>query len=205
MSKGFAPILILVGIVVVALAVGGYLLYQNQVKPVPIVAPQPIAQTSTSPDETANWKTYTNTKYGYSIKYPNDWHIILPGKDGDKSINIQNYSESEITQQEQQSMSLNPDKLSVTIGVYDEKAIHSISLDNWLKTNGHYVSTIYGSPTSTEYIEVSGLKILKLLYQNSLQFYILSNGKNVFYVYYTPNNTSLINTFNQILSTFRFD
>lgn len=24
-------------------------------------------------DETANWKTYTNTKYGYELKYPSDW------------------------------------------------------------------------------------------------------------------------------------
>ena len=26
-------------------------------------------------DETANWKTYANTKYKYSIKYPPDWNI----------------------------------------------------------------------------------------------------------------------------------
>ncbi|PIS13969.1 hypothetical protein COT65_01365 [Candidatus Shapirobacteria bacterium CG09_land_8_20_14_0_10_47_13] len=26
-----------------------------------------------TPDETANWKTYTNEKYQFSIKYPSDW------------------------------------------------------------------------------------------------------------------------------------
>lgn len=36
-------------------------------------------QTSTffptpTPDPTVNWRTYTNTKYGYSIKYPPKWH-----------------------------------------------------------------------------------------------------------------------------------
>jgi hypothetical protein len=26
---------------------------------------------------TANWKTYINTKYRYSIKYPENWHIAI--------------------------------------------------------------------------------------------------------------------------------
>lgn len=30
----------------------------------------PSSATSVTADETANWKTYTNTKYGYSIKFP---------------------------------------------------------------------------------------------------------------------------------------
>ena len=30
---------------------------------------------SSSSDETANWKIYTNTKYGYEIKYPEKWGI----------------------------------------------------------------------------------------------------------------------------------
>ena len=38
--------------------------------------------------ETANWKTYTNTKYGYSIKYPQDWYAntIILTQDKDKDI-----------------------------------------------------------------------------------------------------------------------
>lgn len=31
------------------------------------------AAPSATPDSTANWKTYSNTKYNYSIKYPNNW------------------------------------------------------------------------------------------------------------------------------------
>ena len=27
------------------------------------------------PNETASWKTYTNTQYGFEIKYPKDWQI----------------------------------------------------------------------------------------------------------------------------------
>ncbi|MDO8570435.1 MAG: PsbP-related protein [Candidatus Daviesbacteria bacterium] len=78
-SKGFAPILI---IILIALAVGGYLLYQKQVKPV--ATPQPVIQPTSVPTispsatdsaETANWKTYTNSKYGFSFKYPQDYAI----------------------------------------------------------------------------------------------------------------------------------
>lgn len=34
-----------------------------------------ILKNSSTTDETADWKTYTNTVYGFSIKYPNDWKI----------------------------------------------------------------------------------------------------------------------------------
>lgn len=32
-------------------------------------------ETLTLTDPTTEWKTYTNTRYGYSIKYPNNWHV----------------------------------------------------------------------------------------------------------------------------------
>jgi len=37
-----------------------------------------------TPDETANWKTYTNEKYGFTLKYPPEWSI------DDKKLNIIN-------------------------------------------------------------------------------------------------------------------
>ncbi len=35
--------------------------------------PTASATVTTSTDEALNWKTYTNTKYSYSIKYPTNW------------------------------------------------------------------------------------------------------------------------------------
>jgi hypothetical protein len=68
MQKGFAPILI---VVLIALVVGGGAYYLGTKKSsLPTFSSSKIP--STIFDETANWKTYTNTKFGYSLKYPAD-------------------------------------------------------------------------------------------------------------------------------------
>ena len=75
-EAGLTPILI---ITLIALVVGGYLIYQNQsrakpYKPFPSAAPE----IKPSSSQTANWKTYTNTKYGYLLKYPT-WLSMTEG------------------------------------------------------------------------------------------------------------------------------
>ena len=61
--------------VVLTLGVVAFLYYQNQAlksmlaslkTPVPVASPIP----TTTADPTANWKTYTNTKVGFELKYP---------------------------------------------------------------------------------------------------------------------------------------
>lgn len=64
-QKGLAPIAI---ILIVAALIGGHFLYQNKA-----AIKSATQQTSSTTNETVNWKTYTNTKYGYSIKYPSEW------------------------------------------------------------------------------------------------------------------------------------
>lgn len=62
-QKGLAPILV---ILLLAAAVGGYFIYQKQVRPAPV---QQTVQPSPSPvDETANWKTVTGNEWLF--KYP---------------------------------------------------------------------------------------------------------------------------------------
>lgn len=71
------------GIFVLAGAVfGAYKLGQRQIQPGPKPTPTPMVVATPTPDFTANWKTYTNTKYGYSIKYPAIWSEQLKCEGG---------------------------------------------------------------------------------------------------------------------------
>lgn len=79
MQKGFAPILIIIILAMVAL--GGYLVYQKQTK-LPASSPQTAQSVS---NETENWKTYTNTKYSYEFKYPSAWSL---GETTENSLKI---------------------------------------------------------------------------------------------------------------------
>lgn len=68
-QKGFAPILIV--FVVAVLAFGGYYYFgvQKAKKSEPVQQAKTI-QVAPEVDETTSWKTYTNTKFGFSFKYP---------------------------------------------------------------------------------------------------------------------------------------
>ena len=73
-------------LVVLTLGLIVYLIFQNQklqkqvlnppVSPTvqtPSPTPKTVSSISISPNETASWKTYTNTKIGLSLMYPNNW------------------------------------------------------------------------------------------------------------------------------------
>ena len=80
-QKGFTPLVIVLIVVVVGLACGaGYYVWQknHDIKEVDSAVgvtasatPAPTASpTPTKADETVGWKTYTNSRVGYSFKYP---------------------------------------------------------------------------------------------------------------------------------------
>lgn len=110
MQRGFSLIIVLIGLVVLTgLIYGGYAYFQQQkikqidsfeecAKEYPVMESYP-AQCNTPdgrhfvqelsdeekqklvpPIDTSNWTNYTNQKYGYSIKFPDDWSIsTAPG------------------------------------------------------------------------------------------------------------------------------
>lgn len=88
-QKGFSVVLILIGIIILAAGLIGGAYYlgtiKNRLQPQnPVVTSQsPQPTVSSTPDETANWKTYTEILSDYSIKYPSTFkpsgstHVLL--------------------------------------------------------------------------------------------------------------------------------
>jgi hypothetical protein len=75
-SKNWKKWLVIGGILLVILLTGtAYVLSQQESKKTEPPAKQSVSKPTPTPDPTADWKTYTNTKYGYSIKYPENTKI----------------------------------------------------------------------------------------------------------------------------------
>ncbi len=75
-QKGFAPIIILVMIAVVAIAGAYYLGSQNSSSNNSQVVPSPNTSASAGLNSTTNTisgSVFTNSKYNYSLTIPNDW------------------------------------------------------------------------------------------------------------------------------------
>ena len=115
-QKGVAPVLIIM--LLAALVLGGYLVYQQQIKPNLVACTQEAkicpdgsavsrvgpncefaacpTSPSPTPDETvyteatqsASWKTYKNTKYNFTFKYPDAQGEVI-----EKDNPIENYPE----------------------------------------------------------------------------------------------------------------
>src|SRR3989344_6441471 len=85
MKKGFALPVVLVGIIVVVVA-GVIIYFLKKIIDLPGYPPQqplqisqatpPAQQSSPTTDETADWKTYSNTQLGIEFKYPPEYQII---------------------------------------------------------------------------------------------------------------------------------
>lgn len=87
MQKGFGIIFLLIGILVITVAGGAFYLGRQTTpkpSPNPVITsqtPQPTSALTpntpspapTTPDQTVNWKTYTNSTYKFLIKYPSNW------------------------------------------------------------------------------------------------------------------------------------
>lgn len=79
--------MVLIGIVIIMVIAGGAYFFgksqapksQNSVIISQTSQPTITSQPAPIPDETANWETYTNTKYGFSLKYPPDWYAWNSG------------------------------------------------------------------------------------------------------------------------------
>lgn len=91
-QRGFAPVLIVLAIAILVVAgYFGYKYFKSNFQIIPVSTPTPLFTPKTTPDSTANWKTYTNTVENFTFKYPVTWTIDTTEENGDaqkKNISI---------------------------------------------------------------------------------------------------------------------
>lgn len=190
------PILLMSVLIVLLLGTSAFLYYQNTNLQKQINALQVSPLASSTPNPTTNWKTYTNSKAGYEIKYPAGWFIT-----NDAISNVQ---------------SPLPEKGTVVINFYSvdgsttnlDKLLDSI-LKDFKSMGGDPAFTSYESKTSTTVAEYPALKVSGKGYGGNYLSYLIanSNTKTNAHISITFQEGDLENfqsTIDQILSTFKF-
>lgn len=147
-----------------------------------------VTPTPTStPDLTTDWQTYEDKEYGFSFSYPSEWSLNgwIVTAPGQKQLNREDKD----------------GEFSVCIGSCDH------GLEGWMELGKAGDTTL------------SSLKVKKQVYQGDKSFdpsitgnerLIIISGRRegdsflIEYVYQDRLGETLINIFNQILSTFKF-
>jgi len=198
--------------VILVLIIGGFLGYYFTRKP-NVVFCWPDCPGMTDKDreaikqsaldaQTVNWKTYTNTEYGYTIKYPPNFNLNSPYL-GDITIRNNNQSITEGT-----DTSLGVEDIKISVNVYTN-LLEKETLESWVNRIGL---------SDKKNILVDGVKAIRgrMIYTGKEEsgYYIKgeSSGSDVRFIHnnkgyqvsYDPYNSKLANTFDQILSTFKF-
>ena len=142
-------------------------------------SPTPVAREISPADPIANWKNYTNTEFGFQIKYPDNWSIKE-----DKSL---------------QGLAL----ITVTIGAPSQNTL----LDIWVRngTWSQVESELKAKSTTTVINGIEGL-IESADKGKVYTFPSKKNGQIIQIVYgsSTSSPTGEIKILDQILSTFKF-
>lgn len=202
-QKGFAPIIILV---LIALAVVGYFGYKNYWPKLQtlVVSPTPTA----TDDPTANWKTYTNTAYGFSFKYPSDLKVEQMGTSPYEQYKLVYMGKKQGDSGRTQTSLF--DGYVFYVSSRGTDSVDKVAQDtfNGSKENCYEQTKWSNITTST----LGGRASKTYSVTNCLGDYtenFVSNGKNTFeitqiYIGGSPEYSQYKSITNQILSTFKF-
>jgi hypothetical protein len=187
-QKGLAPILI---VILIALGIGGYILYQKQY--------QSLSQQVLQIDEMSSWKTYTNTKFGYSIKYPDKWEFIID----ERSIWISPYPKDNDPSSYYGGISIsvvdNPENLSITD--FNKERQRGRGIKTGLLEESDYkqikVNDLDGLIISGSQVPQPGGGDAEIFIKKGLNIYVLTH-------FIGKGKTVSDEEFNKILSTFKF-
>jgi len=209
-QKGFALSLLIVIIATLLIGGGAYVYVQNKQASQPAAensTAQATSTTQTSNSQTADWKTYTNTKYGFEIKYPTIWNANpcqdfyirfgTPGEIKAKSCSYEGYGET---------LPL-PDypRVTIAVGINPEITVPS-AIEN-AKTTG------LKDITQSE-INIDGIKATviqgRILQGGSKGFIdaetvvVAANGYTYIFEYGGSPHPEYLELFNNMVSTVKF-
>lgn len=196
--KNLKPIFLIIALLVAIGLLGTYsVLSSKQIQPSsPPVLNVPSSKPPVKSDPTADWKTYTNKGFAYSIQYPKDW-VVAGGVENSPLIALTNSVNQTRTTQD----------ISVSIMVIDTNETFLKYLDSFLPEASW--------KKTSEDITINGMKGVKWIVEDP---YAVNNqdlakvvffprqSKNALFVYsiriYGPKAASDLS--NLILSTFKF-
>jgi len=170
--------------------------------------PTPTTNPSSTSDPTVNWKTYTDSAHGFSVKYPNNW-TVLPGGGAFPWINI---NSPDVGPKGSQDAHIG---MSASIQVFNAvKQIENADLKQLVSDEGILKHAKVNIVTES-FATIQNHQIFKYEYEGNEQGYLfhywgmnIANDKNIISLLITDFkedkslNTQELAT--QILSTFKF-
>lgn len=175
-------------------------------------SPESSARPTSVPDQTSTWKTYTNSKYGYTVRYPEGWEPNRgPGNLSDKELasqrDIDFYDPSLPGEDPGTGLNIRVNELEATganrnCSNLDDCFSKTFSWLTETTTINKTSSTFLGQPAIT-FTYQRGTK----LYTQSWKYVYFIYKENAYNIHISTNITrekTVLGIFDQILSTFKF-
>lgn len=208
-QKGFAPLLIIVGVLVAAgLLAGGYYLGAkkaptlqqtvNNQNPVVvgstgISSGKPTPETKPDTVDTSNWKTYTNTQGGFRINYPSD---LIP----EEHAATTQYGLTDVMSVSFTDSRSLPSNFNIDVVINQNKLSLQEFIAKYYLPLGADISNF--QLTSVTIDNTYGLKSLHIPGEADTEFVFVPHGNFIYVFSSEPRIPGQL--FDQILSTFKF-
>ncbi len=158
-------------------------------------------KTSQVEDETAGWKIYTNTTWGYSISYPQDYVIFTAIKEKDAGLvaPIEGSANVTIAKNDNKIFCCEPETISIASGVNE-----NMSLQQWL--DKQEAKPTSGEIVSVKNIKISGYDAIEIIGSGNLgsPFKLFGIDVNTRSLFFEITQSAQDAVLEEILSTFKF-
>jgi hypothetical protein len=211
-SKNWLVILLIFFVVILSFGTAAYFAYQNvqlkkQVTKISPTSPNPLSSPTPTTDPTVNWKTYTNSVFNYSFKYPLAWSVGTKGQ-ADAStatgIIISNpcsYDNGDLCQQ----IMLTAEKSANKNDVTPDFILNQNDVISEKNTSSVSEATVYSFADYQKNYGTSGrLLFVAVMNNGTVKFTITYEESQKRKTFISPNDWQGKPTFDQILSTFKF-